>query len=66
MGKDAEALAEFDTAISLNPKEPAFYINKSVSSFRLGKIEDARKNARQALRLGAKLPPDYLQQIGLK
>jgi tetratricopeptide (TPR) repeat protein len=62
-----EAIASFDEAIRRAPPgEPQlalFYLHRSYSRWGLGERTDASNDLREALRLGAKVDPAYIDQV---
>jgi tetratricopeptide (TPR) repeat protein len=68
LGRDREALPEYDEAIRTAPSgEPllgGYYLYRSYSWEALGDSQKALRDAREALRLGAQVDPGYLRRMG--
>lgn len=64
IGNYKEAIVKISMAISQKQKGN-FYINRSIAYKGLGDLENARKDALEAQRLGFKVSPGYLKEIGL-
>jgi len=56
--KFAEALADLDRAIQINP-QGRYYLNRSICYFNLGNMVNARADAETALQKGVALPEKY-------
>lgn len=69
LGRQREAIAEFDTAIRLGPpgdrRLGAYHLYRSYAWRALGEPESARRDALEAQRLGARVDPAYLREIGI-
>lgn len=61
----ADAKADFEKAIALNPQSGTTYLNLSRCYYRLDNAAKAREMANEATRLGTPPPPEYAKLIGL-
>ncbi|HEY7728092.1 MAG TPA: tetratricopeptide repeat protein [Candidatus Eisenbacteria bacterium] len=68
LGRDREAIPEYDEALRTAPAdEPlrsGYHLYRSYSWWALGDTGRARRDAREALRLGASVDPSYLRRLG--
>jgi tetratricopeptide (TPR) repeat protein len=55
LGRAGEAVVELERAVALDPSDPTTHLNLAVASAQAGRMDDARRHAREALRL----KPDY-------
>jgi len=62
--KYAEALVDFNKAISLNP-DGGYYLNRSICNYKLGDINKAKADAQMALQKGAAVPNNLKQLLNL-
>jgi protein O-mannosyl-transferase len=60
--KFAEALADLDRAIQINP-QGRYYLNRSICYFNLGNMVNARADAETALQKGVALPEKYQSKL---
>lgn len=58
-----ESIGWFNKAISLEPGNGTFILNRSYSYFGLKQVDKARLDAEKANSLGTGVPPSYIQQI---
>jgi len=70
LNRHREAIAELDTAIRLGPpgdprSEGHYHLYRSYAWWALGERTNALNDAREALRLGANVNPEYRRQIGM-
>jgi tetratricopeptide (TPR) repeat protein len=63
--KYAEALADFTRAITLNPQQGSYYLNRSYCYYRLGDIAKAKSDAQIALQKGMPMPESYRRSLNL-
>ncbi len=57
LGDNTKALADFDAAIKLDPKQPLGYVNRSEPLYALGKHAEAIASVKKALELAPNFPP---------
>ena len=57
------ALADFDRAIALAPKQGLYYLNRANCYFSLGDKPKALQSALQAQRLGQAVRPEFLENL---
>jgi protein O-mannosyl-transferase len=63
--KHAEAVADFTTAINLNATVPLYFLNRSISQYKLGKMEEAKIDAIKVQQLGTPVDSNYLKILGI-
>lgn len=64
--KYAEAKADFEQAIRINPTSGSYYLNLSRCYYMLNEISSAQKFAVKALELGTEIDPSFRQLIGIQ
>ncbi len=64
-GRYAEAEAAFDGALRFDPRNAKIIANRGIVRLRLGKIAEARRDVEAALALGATVPRETLEKLGL-
>ena len=64
--KYAEANADFEQAIRINPTSGSYYLNLSRCYYMLNEISSAQKFAVKALELGTEIDPSFRQLIGIQ
>ena len=68
LNRDREAIPAYDEAIRRAPRGDGrlgeYYLNRSRAWWALHDPTRARDDAREAVRLGARVPPAYLQELG--
>jgi tetratricopeptide (TPR) repeat protein len=62
-GRPDEAIEHLETAVSMRPREGALRGSLALALAKAGRLEEARTHAREAERLGAHLPPQFLQAL---
>ena len=60
-GKTAEAASQFEALLAIAPSDATAHLNLAVMYAQLGRVDDARRHAREALRL----QPGYQKAIDL-
>jgi tetratricopeptide (TPR) repeat protein len=69
LNRPREAVGQLDEAIRLAPpgnwRLGVYYQDRSYAKWALGDRAGAQEDAREAVRLGAKIDPAYLQEIGI-
>jgi tetratricopeptide (TPR) repeat protein len=65
LSQHQKAIAYFSKAISMNPAEPVYWQNRSVSELALGDVQNAKDDILKAKQMGFPVNPGYLQQLGL-
>lgn len=63
VGDAANAIRFFDRAIAVNPRQGAFWLNRSQAHVQTQNRDKALSDALQAQRLGASVDPDYLNGL---
>eukprot|EP01022_Parablepharisma_sp_SALTPOND_P025068 TRINITY_DN570_c0_g1_i1.p3 TRINITY_DN570_c0_g1~~TRINITY_DN570_c0_g1_i1.p3 ORF type:complete len:587 (-),score=111.06 TRINITY_DN570_c0_g1_i1:21646-23406(-) len=61
--KLVEALEHYDKAISMNPKEPIYYLNKASVYLEMKKFEDCLAACDEAIKIGEELHPKPFNKI---
>lgn len=68
LNRPREALAAHDEAIRTvpadDPRRAGYFLNRSFAWRSVGDLERARSDVREAVRLGARVDPGYLKQLG--
>ncbi|MFC6084924.1 tetratricopeptide repeat protein [Sphaerisporangium aureirubrum] len=65
LGRRAEALAELDAAIGIDPDHPDHYLDRGTLLFRMGRPDAALADVETALRLSPPLPEAYYNRAQL-
>jgi tetratricopeptide (TPR) repeat protein len=63
--KHPEAIADFSTAISLNDTIPLYYLNRSISEYKTGKVKEAAADVIRVRSLGAAVDTNYMKLLGV-
>jgi protein O-mannosyl-transferase len=63
LNRHEDAIKDFTMAIQMKPDEALYYINRSLSHFRLGDKTNALNDAQTSARLGNKVDPNYITAI---
>jgi hypothetical protein len=56
-------MRDWDRAIEINPSVPEPYINRAVLNFGRAEYDESWQDVQKAQSLGAKLPPDFLEEL---
>ncbi|HET9826144.1 MAG TPA: tetratricopeptide repeat protein [Chitinophagaceae bacterium] len=62
--KYSEALHDFNRAIDLSP-QGNYYLNRSICYYKMGDLQNAKKDAQIALQKGTSVPANYRQLLNL-
>ncbi|MBB1078003.1 tetratricopeptide repeat protein [Rhodoferax sp. 4810] len=62
-GNTEKAIEEFNKAIIINPKQGAYFMNRSLAFIRIADKTNALNDALKAQQLGFKVNPSYIEQL---
>ena len=63
LGKNMEAIGDFDKALSFNPNDGNAYLNRSQANYLLKNYKQAASDVQTAMSLGVQVDPNYKNQI---
>ncbi len=62
--KHLEAISDFSEAINIDPSTPLYYLNRSISEYKIGRIQPALADVYKVQQLGTPVDTNYLKLLG--